>query len=157
MNSMHSKVAWREPTCRASCPSFRRPSINTARSTSRQLRREINWLLDEEADGVVFAMVSEILRLSSYERDSVAAAACEYVGTRGTTVISVGAESTKVALIHARHAQLVGASAVMVTPPALHRVDDEELFRALHGDRRKRGRAGHHSRRQRLRRHVALD
>ncbi len=73
-------------------------------------------------------MVSEILRLSSYERDSVAAAVCEYVGTRGTTVISVGAESTKVALTHARHAQLVGASAVMVTPPAMHRADDEELF-----------------------------
>jgi dihydrodipicolinate synthase/N-acetylneuraminate lyase len=92
------------------------------------LRREINWLLDEEADGVVFAMVSEILRLSSYERDSVAAAACEYVGARGTTIISVGAESTKVALAHAQHAQTVGASAVMATAPALHRADDEELL-----------------------------
>jgi 4-hydroxy-tetrahydrodipicolinate synthase len=59
----------------------------------------------------------------------VAAAACEYVGTRGTTIISVGAESTKVALVHARHAQLIGASAVMATPPALHHAGDDELFR----------------------------
>jgi 4-hydroxy-tetrahydrodipicolinate synthase len=92
------------------------------------LRREITWLLDEEADGVVFAMVSEILRLSSYERDTVAAAACEYVGDRGTTVISVGAESTKVALTHAQHAQAVGASGVMATAPALHRADDDEML-----------------------------
>ncbi len=110
-------------------PVFQTPFDQQGEVDFGQLRREINWLLDEEADGVVFAMVSEILRLSSYERDAVAAAVCEYVGTRGTTVISAGAESTKVALTHARHAQLVGASAVMVTPPALHRANDEELFR----------------------------
>jgi 4-hydroxy-tetrahydrodipicolinate synthase len=110
-------------------PVFQTPFDEFCEVDFEALRREITWLLDEEADGVVFAMVSEILRMSSYERDSVAAAACEYVGTRGSTVISVGAESTKVALVHARHAQTVGASAVMVTPPALYRVGDEELFR----------------------------
>jgi 4-hydroxy-tetrahydrodipicolinate synthase len=44
-------------------------------------------------------------------------------------VISVGAESTYVAVRHARHAQDAGADAVMATPPALHRVDDDELLR----------------------------
>jgi 4-hydroxy-tetrahydrodipicolinate synthase len=110
-------------------PVFQTPFDEHGEVDFEALRREITWLLDEEADGVVFAMASEILRLSSYERDAVAAAACEYVGARGTTVISVGAESTKVALVHARHAQLVGASAVMATPPALHRVGDDELLR----------------------------
>jgi 4-hydroxy-tetrahydrodipicolinate synthase len=110
-------------------PVFQTPFDQHGEVDFEQLRREITWLLDEEADGVVFAMVSEILRLSSYERDAVAAATCEYVGTRGSAVISVGAESTKVALAHARHAQSVGASAVMATPPALHRVGDEELIR----------------------------
>jgi 4-hydroxy-tetrahydrodipicolinate synthase len=110
-------------------PVFQTPFDQHGEVDFESLRREITWLLDEEADGVVFAMVSEILRLSSYERDAVAAAACEYVGTRGTTIISVGAESTKVALVHARHAQLIGASAVMATPPALHHAGDDELFR----------------------------
>ncbi|HEV7958684.1 MAG TPA: dihydrodipicolinate synthase family protein [Acidimicrobiales bacterium] len=109
-------------------PVFQTPFDDRGDIDFEALRREINWLLDEDADGVVFAMVSEILRLSSYERDAVAAAACEYVGERGATVISVGAESTKVALAHARHAQAVGASAVMAAAPALHRADDEELF-----------------------------
>lgn len=109
-------------------PVFQTPFDDRGEVDFEALQREIAWLLDEEADGVVFAMVSEILRLSSYERDAVAAAACEYVGDRGTTVISVGAESTKVALTHAQHAQAVGASAVMATAPALHRVDDEALL-----------------------------
>jgi len=47
----------------------------------------------------------------------------------GTTVVSVGAESTAVALRHARHAESKGASAVMATPPGLHRVGDDELLR----------------------------
>jgi dihydrodipicolinate synthase/N-acetylneuraminate lyase len=110
-------------------PVFQTPFDQHGEVDFDALQREITWLLDEEADGVVFAMVSEILRMSSYERDTVAAAACEYVGTRGTTVISVGAESTKVALVHARHAQTVGASAIMATPPAQHRAGDEELLR----------------------------
>jgi dihydrodipicolinate synthase/N-acetylneuraminate lyase len=110
-------------------PVFQTPFDQHGEVDFDALRHEITWLLDEESDGVVFAMVSEILRMSSYERDAVAAAACEYVGARGASVISVGAESTKVALVHARHAQLVGASAVMATPPALHHVGDEELFR----------------------------
>jgi dihydrodipicolinate synthase/N-acetylneuraminate lyase len=110
-------------------PIFQTPFDSRGEVDFVELQREITWLLDEEADGVVFAMTSEILRLSSYERDTVAAAACEYVGARGKSIISVGAESTKVALTHARHAQLVGASAVMVTPPALHRAGDEELLR----------------------------
>ncbi len=109
-------------------PVFQTPFDGRGEVDFEALRGEITWLLDEEADGVAFAMVSEILRLSSYERDAVAAAACEFVGDRGTTIISVGAESTKVALAHAQQAQTVGASAVMATAPALHRADDEELF-----------------------------
>lgn len=109
-------------------PVFQTPFDEPGEIDFAALRREITWLLDEEADGVVFAMVSEILRLSSYKRDAVTAAACEYVGSRGTTVISVGAESTNVAVAHARHAQSIGANAVMATPPALHLVDDEEML-----------------------------
>ncbi|MGA7836153.1 MAG: dihydrodipicolinate synthase family protein [Acidimicrobiales bacterium] len=109
-------------------PVFQTPFDQHGDVDVSSLRREIDWLLDEEADGVVFAMVSEVLRLSSRERDAVTAAVCEYVGGRGSTVISVGAESTVLALAHARHAQDCGASAVMATPPALHRVGDEELM-----------------------------
>lgn len=91
--------------------------------------REFQWLFDNGADGVVFAMVSEVLRLSSEERDEVAARTCELAAERGAAVISVGAESTAVARRHARHAEGCGADAVMATPPGLHRVSDDELVR----------------------------
>ncbi len=126
LNTFERRVA-RSPVSGV-LPVFQTPFGDDGDVDFASLRREISWLLDEEADGVVFAMVSEILRLSSSERDAVASAVCEYVGDRGAAVISVGAESTTLALAHARHAQASGASAVMATPPALHRVGDEALM-----------------------------
>ena len=55
------------------------------------LEREIAWLFDQGADGVVMGMVSETLRLSSEERDRLAAACCEFTNGRGTVTTSVGA------------------------------------------------------------------
>jgi len=72
------------------------------------LERELHWLLDEGADGVVMAMVSETLRLASDERDAVGDFVCRAVGRRGVAVISVGAESSFVAERHARHAEGCG-------------------------------------------------
>lgn len=93
------------------------------------LATQIEWLFRHGADGVVFAMVSEVLRLSSRERDEVAAETCRLVAGRGPCVISVGAESSHVAVQHARHAEVSGADAVMATPPGLHQVPDDELMR----------------------------
>jgi 4-hydroxy-tetrahydrodipicolinate synthase len=93
------------------------------------LAREIDWLFGSGADGVVFGMVSEVLRLSSGERDAIAAEACRVVAGRGPCVISVGAESTAVAISHARSAEASGADALMAMPPALHPAPEAELLR----------------------------
>lgn len=81
------------------------------------LRGEIDWTFEVGADGVVVAMVSEILRLSEEQRRELAALACQSVGNRGFCVISVGAESTAAAVKYAEHAEGLGASAVMAIPP----------------------------------------
>ncbi|MFG0333300.1 MAG: dihydrodipicolinate synthase family protein [Maioricimonas sp. JB049] len=81
------------------------------------LRREIDWAFEVGADGVVVAMVSEILRLGHTGRKELARLVCETASDRGFTVISVGAESTAEAVDFARHAQELGASAVMAIPP----------------------------------------
>lgn len=81
------------------------------------LEGELHWLLDQGADGVVMAMVSETLRLASDERDELAAFVCRSTAGRGSTVISVGAESVHVAERHARHAEAVGATMLMAIPP----------------------------------------
>jgi 4-hydroxy-tetrahydrodipicolinate synthase len=91
-------------------------------------RRQVDWLFAEGTDGVVTGMVSEVLRLSSDERDELATLTCEAADGRGPVIVSVGAESTRTAVRHARHAAKAGANAVMAVPPALTAIDDDELF-----------------------------
>ena len=92
------------------------------------LRRELDWLYDCGAHGIVMAMVSETLRLSSEEREELAARACEFGRARGVVVISVGAESSKVAERYARHAEAAGAHAVMAIPPVSIGIGEAELL-----------------------------
>jgi dihydrodipicolinate synthase/N-acetylneuraminate lyase len=71
--------------------------------------------------------VSEALRLSSVEREKLAEAACKFGRARGVVVISVGAESSKVAEDYAKHAATVGANAVMAIPPVSVVLGEAEL------------------------------
>ncbi|WP_433304204.1 dihydrodipicolinate synthase family protein [Actinoplanes sp. CA-030573] len=108
---------------------FQTPFDGAGRIDHEAMSAQFDWLFANGADGVVFAMVSEVLRLSSEERDEVAALTCKLANGRGASVISVGAESVEVAVRHARHAQAVGADAIMATPPGLVRAVDDELER----------------------------
>lgn len=108
---------------------FQTPFDDQYRIDYPALGKLLDWLFANGADGVVFAMVSEILRLSSEERDEVARQACQLSRGRGACVISVGAESAVTACRYARHAEAVGAAAVMATPPLLHAAGDDELLR----------------------------
>src|SRR5262245_46232801 len=92
------------------------------------LEQEIAWLYDCGADGIVMAMVSEVLRLSSQEREELAEAACKFGSARGVVVISVGAESTKLAERFAKHAESSGADAVMAIPPVSVSIGEDELL-----------------------------
>ena len=81
------------------------------------LEREIDWAFQTAADGVVVAMVSEVLRLGYHARKELTSHVCKAVKGRGFTVISVGAESVREAVDFAQHAESLGASAVMAIPP----------------------------------------
>jgi dihydrodipicolinate synthase/N-acetylneuraminate lyase len=91
------------------------------------LDREIDWLFENGADGIVMAMVSETLRLSTDERRKLAAHVCEKVGDRGVTIISVGSESTHTSAALARDAEAVGADALMAIPPVATAATEYEL------------------------------
>lgn len=93
------------------------------------LEKEITWLFDRGADGIVMAMVSETLRLSSEEREQLAENACRFGRDRGVVIISVGAESTHTAERYARHAESVGADAVMAIPPVSIAAIESQVLR----------------------------
>lgn len=86
------------------------------------LRKEIDWVFSVGAQGVVVAMVSEVLRLGDQRRRELAESVCRAVDHRGPVVISVGAESTAEAVAYARHAEQLDATAVMAIPPVATRL-----------------------------------
>ncbi len=109
-------------------PVFQTPYLQDETIDEQTLESEINWLYDCGADGVVMAMVSEILRLDTAERVHLAELACRFGAERGAVVISIGAESSKSAEKYARHAEAHGASAVMAIPPVSVGVSEEQLL-----------------------------
>lgn len=109
-------------------PVFQTPWLPDETFDFDTLEREIAWLHDCGAHGIVMAMVSETLRLDSEEREALAAAACRFGKDRGVVIISVGAESSKVAERYAKHAEAVGADAVMAIPPVSIGIGEGELL-----------------------------
>lgn len=107
-------------------PVFQTPYHEDESIDYATLEREIAWLFERGADGIVMAMVSEILRLSGDERRQVAAFACK-VAPPGRAAISVGAETSRLAEEYARHAEACGAAAVMAVPPVSVAIGEEEM------------------------------
>ena len=88
------------------------------------LDAELTWLFDNGVHGIVMAMVSETLRLSTDERKQVAEFVCSVVGGRGSKIISVGSESLHTSQQLASHAEQAGADAVMAIPPISQRLSN---------------------------------
>lgn len=92
------------------------------------LEVEISWLIGLGVDGITTGMVSEILKLSPAERMSLHDSIGHFAaGSDVTLVFSAGGESTKQAIEYAKHAQAVGADAVMVNPPLTTSLGDNDL------------------------------
>lgn len=98
-------------------PVLQTPFTENGQIDRETLAREIDWSFQVGADGVVIAMVSEILRLGDQGRKELATIVSELVQRRGFVVISVGAETTADAVKFAEHAAGLGATAVMAIPP----------------------------------------
>lgn len=96
---------------------------------SGALEREIDWVYRQGVHGVVVGMVSEVLKLDGRERRLLTEKMIDFNAKRGMTVVSVGAESTRVMVDLARHATETGADAVMAIPPTITPMTDEEAFR----------------------------
>lgn len=110
-------------------PVLQTPFSASGKIDGPALQREVEWVFGCGAAGVTVAMVSEILRLEHAERRDLARLACEAAGAHGPAIVSIGAESTEVAIRLAEHAQSVGAAAVMATPPVALAAPPEEVER----------------------------
>jgi len=89
--------------------------------------REIEWLLKCGMNGAVLAMVSEVLRFSAAERRDQWKVAIKFLNGRAPLVVSVGAESSAIAIKLAKDAESDGASALMATPPSAFAATADEV------------------------------
>jgi 4-hydroxy-tetrahydrodipicolinate synthase len=110
-------------------PVFQTPFLLAGEPDLDVLEAEIRWMFDQGVDGIVMGMVSEVLRLSASEVSAVGARACAIALEHDSPcVISVGAESTYVAIENARRAVGYGASALMAIPPMATSASEAEKF-----------------------------
>jgi len=96
------------------------------------LQAEVDFAYECGAHGIVFALVSEVLRLTLDERRQVAEFLVKANQERGSVTISVGAESSFAAVQLARHAEASGATALMAIPPLSVALGEAQL-RAYYG------------------------
>jgi dihydrodipicolinate synthase/N-acetylneuraminate lyase len=91
------------------------------------LRSEVDYVFSLGADGFGTGMVSELLRLTTQERIELTRRLVEAAEGRGTVIASVGAESTRHALLLARDAEKSGCDAVMAIPPTTSALSEQAL------------------------------
>ena len=72
---------------------FQTPFLENESIDFETLSSEIEWLYACGASGIVMAMVSEVLRLSTDEREQLAEFACQAGRNRGVVITSVGVMS----------------------------------------------------------------
>jgi dihydrodipicolinate synthase/N-acetylneuraminate lyase len=92
------------------------------------LKREIDWLIQCGVKGLVLAMVSEVMRFNADERRMQWQAVLKILDNRLPLIVSVGAESTAIAIQLAKLAESDGATALMATPPAIFPATSLEIY-----------------------------
>ena len=89
---------------------------------------EINWLIKSGVKGLVLAMVSEVMRFSAAERRNQWQIVLRILDGRLPLIVSVGGESTAIAIQLAKAAESDGATALMATPPASFPATSSEIY-----------------------------
>lgn len=90
-------------------------------------KREIDWLISCGVKGLVLAMVSEVMRFTAQERRHQWQSALKIIDKRVPLIVSVGGESTAIAVSLAKWAESDGATALMATPPASFPATSSEI------------------------------
>jgi dihydrodipicolinate synthase/N-acetylneuraminate lyase len=105
------------------------PFTETGALDLDSLRREIVFCLDAGAHGIVAPVnASEFWTLSDEERRMIAQVIVQTVAGRVPTVIGVTGAAAQIAVTFARHAEQIGADAVIALPPHARTASPEVIF-----------------------------
>ncbi len=94
------------------------------------LRRVVDLFISAGVNGVTaLGVTGEVARLDDIERQRVLAVVVEQVNGRVGVVAGTTAEGTRTCIAHSRHARQAGATAVMVSPPRMPKLNSEAVVR----------------------------
>jgi 4-hydroxy-tetrahydrodipicolinate synthase len=94
------------------------------------LRRVIDLFINAGVKGVTaLGVTGEVARLDDTERRRVLEVVVEHVNGRIGVVAGTTAEGTRTCIAYSRHARETGATAVMVSPPRMPKLNSEAVVR----------------------------
>jgi 2-keto-3-deoxy-L-arabinonate dehydratase len=109
-------------------PIVHTPFLDDATMDEESLAREVQWAVQQGADGFCTGMVSELLRLTYDERIRLTRLLSEQKPAGKVFIAGVGAESTQQAVTYAREAEQAGADGVMAIPPVSTGLPDAQVL-----------------------------
>ena len=94
------------------------------------LRRVVDLFIDAGVHGVTaLGVTGEVARLDDTERRRVLEVVVEQVNGRAGVVAGTTADGTRTCIAHSRHAHGIGATAVMVSPPRMPKLNSDAVMR----------------------------
>jgi len=108
-------------------PVLTTPYANSGGVDLSALNREIDYVFEVGADGITFALVSDVLRLTINERVTMPNQLVEAANGRGEVIMGIGAESVNQACVYAKIAEDSGVSAIMAIPPTSQTLSEDAL------------------------------
>ncbi|MGH9307888.1 MAG: dihydrodipicolinate synthase family protein [Vicinamibacterales bacterium] len=94
------------------------------------LRRVVDLFIDAGVNGVTaLGVTGEVARLDDGERRRVLDVVIEQVDGRIGVVAGTTADGTRTCIGHSRHAKVAGATAVMVSPPRMAKLNSDAVVR----------------------------
>jgi 4-hydroxy-tetrahydrodipicolinate synthase len=97
------------------------------------LRRVVDLFVDAGVNGVTaLGVTGEVARLTDDERKRVLEIVTGHVGGRIGIAAGTTAEGTRTCVAYSRHAKEAGATAVMVSPPRMAKLNSDAVVRHFH-------------------------
>ena len=94
------------------------------------LKQVIDLFIEAGVNGVTaLGVTGEVARLTDDERREVLEAVVHHVDGRIGVVAGTTAEGTRTCIVHSRHAKTAGATAVMVSPPRMPKLNSDAVVR----------------------------
>ncbi len=109
-------------------PILSTPSDKEGNIVFDDIRKQVDWMIDNGVHGIGIAIASEIFKYSEKERDQILSTVVDQVNGRVKVVMNTGGESTDLSIHYSRRAIELGADALMIRPATFIPTTSKEII-----------------------------